>query len=70
MRKSEKSRREIEFPCLVMSVAGVNLGIALSLGYDSLRCDRKDPCAACVQRGDPEGCRFTEPLSSQPYLPL
>lgn len=38
------------------------------LSYDSLpRCDRKEPCSACVQRGDSQGCKFTEPLSSQSY---
>lgn len=32
------------------------------------RCDRKDPCTACTQRGESDQCRFTEPTSLQPYI--
>jgi hypothetical protein len=33
--------------------------------FDVGRCDRNDPCSACVQRGDTDQCKFTEPLTAQ-----
>ena len=48
-------RRKLKFPPLKYERSNSN------------RCDRKDPCTACVQRGDIDGCKFTEPLSIQPY---
>lgn len=31
------------------------------------RCDRNDPCSACVHRGDADLCKFSEPLSALQY---
>src|SRR5271170_2625926 len=53
---NECRRRKLRFQYPVLQCTDLN------------RCDRKDPCAACVQRGDSDACKFTEPLSNQPYI--